>query len=313
MNSHSTKEMTNATRHDLPALAGTLNTLHTALYVDGVAPKSVERLLKLAIAKVQSLSSRSKTQLPPIPQSFDGYASTIEREFTEAHPEVSKWNGYFRDRMLAVDIFGNFQRLPRPRSLARAQIVGEVWHHFSNAMPLFLCQACAMLSSNQLRHYAIQTAFEELGMRDSNEIHPDLFRRTLDSVGATRALPQDAPVYTVVRSLHVRLKACRDDGEILGLLLGLEIPAIENITSVLESLSFDSKTEAILRESRFFKLHLAIELEHVRLTLSNYLRFCKDSTSRAQFVEGFDAGISFWREFWNGAAELIVRETELHV
>ena len=58
-----------------------------------------------------------------------------------------------------------------------------------------------MVSTNEKRHYVIQTAFEELGMRDAREIHPDIWQ-VVKTAGVTdrdreRVLLADLPAKAV--------------------------------------------------------------------------------------------------------------------
>jgi Iron-containing redox enzyme len=161
---------------------------------------------------------------------------------------------------------------------------------------------------NEKRHYVIQTAFEELGMRDVSEIHPEMFKRTCQSVGISTSefgrLSTYQPVQELLQSLAARLKQNFDDDFILGMLLGLELPAEDNISSVFWSSAFDRDAEELLRNSKFFKLHMALEVEHIRLTVSNFIRFCISEDQKRHFQEGFLVGIEFWSDFWRELGRL---------
>jgi hypothetical protein len=166
-----------------------------------------------------------------------------------------------------------------------------------------------MVSDNEKRHYVIQTAYEELGMRDAAEIHPEMFREAAMQSGVKDENIQQfmhyEPVTHQLAWLANRLLHCDSDSEVMGMLLGLECPADENIDTIFNALAFTESAEHSARESKFFKLHRAIETEHVRLTVSNYLRFCPDKAQKEQFIRGFDAGIDFWRRFWEEVGELV--------
>jgi hypothetical protein len=47
----------------------------------------------------------------------------------------------------------------------------------------------------------------------------------------------------------------------------------------------------------------------VRLTLSNFLRFCESLSSKSHYVAGFDDGIKFWQKFWMNTSDLFVYVT----
>lgn len=244
-----------------------------------------------------------------------GYNTTKERIFTSTHPEVIHWTLFFKNRVDDLRIFDSFERVYPRGSVARAVIVGTQWYRFSSFMPWFLCQAAAMVSDNEKRHYIIQTAFEELGMRDVAEIHPELFWQAAMVAGVSEAdrerLKSAAPVSSDLDKLKNDLIAANSDAMVLGLLLGLEIPARENIETIFSSLAINPVLEMKLAQHIFFKLHRKIEIEHVRLTVANFLRFCKTEIEREEFIKGFDAGVDFWRRFWDGIGMMIEAEKGL--
>jgi hypothetical protein len=178
-------------------------------------------------------------------------------------------------------------------------------------MPWFLCQAAAMVSTNEKRHYVIQTAFEELGMRDAREIHPDMFWDAAKAVGIAEeeraAIHREPAPAAVLASLRAMLLSYKTDEEVLGILLGLEIPARENIETVFSSLAHSRDARATLDAHKFFVLHRQIEIEHVRLTVSNFLRFCTEDAQKERFIRGFDDGLAFWRSFWGSASDEVSR------
>ncbi len=241
-----------------------------------------------------------------------GYSGTKEATYTLEHPEVMAWTHQFEQRATEKKIFDLFTSLHAEPSREKATIVGVLWHRFSGFMPWFLCQAAAMVSSNEKRHYVIQTAFEELGMRDASEIHPNMFWNAAQIAGVTseareriRSTKEPAEALTLLRTA---LSDSQSDAEVLGLLLGLEIPAVENIETILASLCYSEEVAKKLNEHKFFKLHRQIEIEHVRLTVSNFLRFCTTEKDKHLFIKGFDHGLEFWLQFWTTATSVISHE-----
>lgn len=236
-----------------------------------------------------------------------GYNGTIEEIYTSSNEQVAEWTKRFEGHVQELNIFPNFEAAC-PVSVTRAQTVGVLWHEFSSFMPWFLCQAAAMVSSNEKRHYVIQTAFEELGMRDSKEIHPDMFWEAARSVGVNEStresIGKSKEAIAVLEFLKNTLLQYKSDEEVLGILLGLEIPAVENIETVFRSLAHNGEAIRKLEEHKFFRLHRQIEIEHVRLTVSNFLRFCPNEDQQQRFVAGFFDGLNFWSKFWSTAALL---------
>jgi hypothetical protein len=158
----------------------------------------------------------------------------------------------------------------------------------------------------------IQTAFEELGMRDVTQIHCELFRHTVERIGVeldTGDLRSFKPTHDLLAWLWQRLDGYVNDAAVLGVLLGLEAPARENISLIFDSIAYDTEARKALADELFFKIHFAVEEEHVRLTLSNFLRFCVSLSSKAEYVDGFDDGIEFWRRFWMNTSELFMYVT----
>jgi hypothetical protein len=237
-----------------------------------------------------------------------GYSGIVENTYTADHQEITKWTDKFESEVESLGIFPQFEA-ECPRSLSRAIVVGSLWHRFSSFMPWFLCQASAMVSTNEKRHYVIQTAFEELGMRDAREIHPDMFWQVAKAAGVTdqdreKVLLAELPA-KAIEFLRAKLMGYSSDEEVLGVLLGLEIPAEENIETVFKSLAHTDPLRDALNETKFFRLHRQIESEHVRLTISNFLRFCRTDDERARFIKGFHDGLIFWQLFWGSAKTMI--------
>lgn len=231
-----------------------------------------------------------------------GYSGTIESIFTVNHPDVINWTNYFHQKMNEREIFENFTS-NLPKNITTASIVASGWHAFSIFMPQFLCQAAAMVSNNLARHYVVQGAFEELGMRDSTQIHPDLFWDAIMSAGITRndiAASEESLINAALSDLKAKLLSYKSDMQLFGVLLGLEIPAVENIETVFTSIAYNNDVKTMLAKSMFFILHREIEGEHIRLAVSNFLRFQQSKQDADDFVLGFMDGIQFWSDFWGG-------------
>lgn len=232
-----------------------------------------------------------------------GYTGVNEKIYTHDNPELVQWTAFFYQRCDIDAIFGKFATLSESIKKPKAIAVATQWYRFSSFMPWFLSRAASMMPNNEKRHYVIQTAYEELGMRVVEEIHPEMFRATAITTGIDEHyftdLKQYEPVTQQLAWLANQLLQCDNDSEVMGMLLGLECPANENIDTIFNALAINQEAENKAKESSFFKLHRAIEIEHVRLTVSNFLRFCPNELQKEQFIRGFDAGIHFWRGFWS--------------
>lgn len=232
-----------------------------------------------------------------------------DREYTTDYPEVIEWGRRFQRRAAAAAPFARIGECLRNRSRQTAAVVGANWLSFSTWLPSFLTLSAARVKDNLVRHYLIQIAYEELGGRRSDEIHCRLFaealagigigEKDLDSLGGA-ARPSD-----IYDDFYGALIRAESTAEILGLNLGVEIIADENIETLFSLLAYSDDAAGALNESAFFRLHRAIEEEHLRLSISNFLKFCGGERERASFSGGFDRAIAFWRSFWDRNHSLI--------
>jgi hypothetical protein len=286
---------------------------HRALAFE-IFEDSLDELLMLRNDVCHNLSEDSKDVASGIERL--GFDAIKEKIYGTSHPEIRQWTQFFKNRYRKLGIFENFERDHPERSSSKAVIVGVSWLQFSEFMPLLLCQAAAKVSSNLKRHYVIQTAYEELGMRSVDQIHAQIFWAAAEMAGAgeedKKRLLASGLLDSCLHSLEKTLLGYEDDEHILGLLLGMEAPAVENIETLFRSLAHSSEVEATLDESEFFVLHRRHEPEHIRLAVSNFLRFCQDETSRARFIAGFDDGIQFWQSLWKKMSGLIQSQCEGH-
>lgn len=236
------------------------------------------------------------------------YGGIQEKTYTSNHSDVIKWTTHFHNIINENKIFDGMKVLPK--NFKTAQSVATGWHAFSEFMPWFLCLAASMVSTNQARHYVIQTAFEELGMRDCDQIHPDMFWKAANSIDIFSPdeliLSENSEIKNSLKFLKERLFSYKTDMSIFGILLGLEIPAVENIETLFTAMAYDTSSERILNKEFFFKLHRIVEIEHVRLTVSNFLRFQKSDTDINLFINGFMDGIIFWKKFWFAMSSYIL-------
>ena len=235
--------------------------------------------------------------------------TVFDNQFTLESPPVLMWTRKFKNRAIIPQIFqGINEKLQTPSKL-NSLIAGTMWHLFSSRVIKLMCVCAGKLSNNEIRHYVIQPIFEELGKRNHRMIHPDIFLDCLDDLDIDQK--QRASLYISHSSklplnwLEERINSANSDAEILGIMLGLEINAEENILTLSKALSYDPSSKEIVHKSKFFRIHFVAEQEHIRLNVANFLRFCPSSQNKQDFLKGFDTSISFWRTYWNEVTRMI--------
>jgi hypothetical protein len=169
--------------------------------------------------------------------------------------------------------------------------------------------AASKVRTNEIRHYIVQVAFEELGLRNVDQLHSKIFDDCLTMVGCTKedqeAFHSNFNNVVPLNLLWDELQQTNSTEKILGIGLGLEIPALENIETLFNSLAHDSECKEKLQKSLFFRIHRINEEEHIRLNVANFLRFCPLEQQKSDFIEGFNLAINFWKIFWGNADQLI--------
>jgi Iron-containing redox enzyme len=238
-----------------------------------------------------------------------GVPETVkEREFGFDNPDVGKHTDMFMELQREARLFDAFDELKMPlRGIA--VVLGAFWYRFSTFMPQFASMAAGMLRNNQMRHFAIQTPFEELGGRDGDSIHADLFADTLRAAGIDGVeflrWCSFRPLTEALANLEKALGEATSDAEILGMLHGMEIPAEEIMVRLFNGLAHTEEVREALDRMPFFMIHRQIEVEHIRRGTANFLRFCPDMGSRMAFMRGFDQALNFWQCFWYAVAQAV--------
>lgn len=228
------------------------------------------------------------------------------------HPEVIYWTNYFQEEAAKHNVFVNINAtIKSKRSIIAAESMATAWYDFTRYVPVFLCKAVALTTDPERQHHLIQIAYDELGGRDKNFIHSNLFLEAIKDAGIELVSESAASIKEVLSGLDRTLVGIKSQFGIIGLLLSFEIIAEENIETLFNCLCHEQKCEKPLSDSPFFKIHRADETEHIRHSVANYLRFCKTETQKREFKESFDAGIDFWQRFWDQNARIINMETDL--
>lgn len=225
----------------------------------------------------------------------------LDRKFTLDHPEVLEWTKFFYKRANVEKIFKEITENPLFSSEISAHVVGKMWHSFSEFMPKYLCSSAAKVNSNEIRHYIAQVAFEELGSRNIDHLHSKLFYNCLEMANVPDGISEIFNAEVPLEFLWQELQKTESTEKILGISLGLEMPAVENIETIFNSLAHNSDVSEKLSKSLFFRIHRVNEEEHIRLNVANFLRFCPSEDQKVNFISGFDVAIKFWNNFWSNA------------
>lgn len=233
----------------------------------------------------------------------------VDKKFPLDHPEVIDWTNYFYKNATVPQIFQPIHNNPLYGTIHSTNIVGSMWSIFSEFMPKFLCLAAAKVRNNEIRHYIVQVAFEELGSRNVDHLHSKMFDECLRMAGCTKEAQEifNSNFKNIVplQLLWDELEKTNSTETILGIGLGLEIPAVENIETIFHSLAHNEESKEKLQKSLFFRIHRVNEEEHIRLNVANFLRFCPEKRQKEDFIKGFNLAISFWKIFWGNADQLI--------
>lgn len=225
------------------------------------------------------------------------------------HPDVVHHTARFLKRKDEAALFDAYVAATRQPSLHAAIVLGTQWYRFSSLMSQLPSVAVGRLTETQMRHFVIQTAFEELGEHDGHMIHSHLFLEAIQVAGVREEHVLDwctfAPVTAAIERLRQDLARSPSDQEILGLLHGLEIPANDIIEHLFAGLAHSPEVSTALQATPFFRIHRVVEDEHIRRGTANYLRFCPSLGEKMNFAHGFEHALLFWRCFFDGVAGAI--------
>jgi len=234
---------------------------------------------------------------------MDGALLTTER--------VAEQTQFFHSLAQADELFGAFRRSVPERSLANSKIVGALWFHLSEAIVDILCIALARLNNPKIRHFVVQTAYEELGEDSPDKLHTKLLLNMLQRAGVNE---QDIlrwsgheGVNREIDKLKKDLWDSPSDVEICGILLGMEIIAYQNVDNVLDYLSSSEDVGAAVRATEWAKLHHQLEEGHSRRAVTGGVEHVPDLTSQRRCVAAFMRTIRFWRQFWAEIADATCR------
>ena len=180
----------------------------------------------------------------------------IDKEFTLDNPLLVRKIQDFRERADIRRIFSQAKQASKNNPKVSAHMVGPAWYEFSEIMPWVLCTFSSKVDNNEQRHFVIQGAYEELGMRNSDCIHSKLFFDSMKVVGLSRKdIDQyNAMPHTSINFLKAQVSKVNSADKAMGFGLGLELPANENIDTVFEGiLSGKEECRTSLESTPFLK------------------------------------------------------------
>lgn len=219
-----------------------------------------------------------------------------EQDFSREGDSIERWTKSFLAHPTVIELKDKIFEKPLAATKESAAILAEYWYEFSSVMPWFLCLAGTKVSTNEMRQSLIRVAFEELGEGKATDLHCEKFREAVLSTGVDFERRDSDSV--VIGLLKTFINEASSPYQVLGLCLGLEIIANENIDFLFRGLAFDAKARTALEDSYFFKIHRVNEDNHIFYNVSNFLKFCSSNAQKKEFLAGFDNALDFWRIFW---------------
>lgn len=175
------------------------------------------------------------------------------------------------------------------------------WYHFSVFAADFLCLALPLLQNPVNRCYVAQTANEELGCGDPEQVHSVLLLKALAEAGldqhAILAYPT-IEIDSVLSALKQQLLNAENDYEIAGFFLGFELLAEHNISHVFGCLQPYTPSGEALRQTLYFQEHFKVEPAHIRRAITLVVNSCTYDYQIKSALDKFHYTISFWNAFW---------------
>ncbi len=218
------------------------------------------------------------------------------------NPSIDELTAFFHKLAEVKSIFGANLEISKLDSFQNANIVATLWNQFSEFMPKFLSSIASGYVDNEERFSAVQIAWEELGEGNRNNIHAKIFRDAVEMLGIQTSLTGiNCESLNILKNFLV---ASPSDKERLGIGLGLEIMANENISTLFKYNCFNKDKKIKLAQSDFFKIHFKNEDEHIASNIKNFT-FCKSDKDKLDFIRGFKVGVKFWTSFWDEALNYI--------
>ncbi|MDF5713054.1 MAG: iron-containing redox enzyme family protein [Rhizonema sp. NSF051] len=175
------------------------------------------------------------------------------------------------------------------------------WYHFSVFAADFLCQALPLFQNPVNRCYVAQTANEELGCGNPEQVHSVLLLEAFAEVGLNQHAILSYPTIEidgVFSALKQQLLSAKNDYEIAGFFLGFELLAEHNISHVFACLQPHAPSVEALRQTPYFQEHYKVEPEHIRRAITLAMNSCTYDYQIKSVFDKFHHTISFWNAFW---------------
>ena len=175
------------------------------------------------------------------------------------------------------------------------------WYHFSVFAADFLCLALPLLQNPVNRCYIAQTANEELGCGNPEQVHTVLLLEACAEAGLDKHVILSYPtieIDDVLSALKQQLLNAKNDYEIAGFFLGFEFLAEHNISHVFECLQLYAPSGEALRQTPYFQEHFKVEPEHIRRAITLAMNSCTYDYQIKSVFDKFHYTISFWNAFW---------------
>lgn len=176
------------------------------------------------------------------------------------------------------------------------EFLAKAWFTFSKAMPSLLSMMAKRLSSIDMKSTFLSILDEEQGSGVNENAHYNLFRNSCLKVG----LPCSEVHLNSLSRLSQIIEETKTDAKILGISLGLEIIANENIEELFRQITRDNNSHYrnLLNGDDFFEIHFENEDEHIEKNLNNYFQYVGLSTEN-EYLIGFYNSLQFWKDFWS--------------
>ena len=221
----------------------------------------------------------------------------------DAPTSLQDLNNFFKKRAKIEQILSHENLIATPGAKV---VVGKMWYQFSKFMPFLLGIAARKVTSKDEKNRIRDIAFEEMGEGDYEKRHSKIF---LEAVSMSNKkyrswkktiMEQESSIQTLLATLEHSVRNAKNQEYILGLCLGLEIPANENIEALFQSVRHDIDADK-LENTDFFRAHRQNEDKHIEKNLKSFRSILNKNQLNA-FMDGFDNAISFWKSFWKMAS-----------
>lgn len=175
------------------------------------------------------------------------------------------------------------------------------WYHFSVFAADFLCLALPLLQNPVNRCYIAETANEELGCGNPEQVHSVLLLEAFAEAGLEQEAILSYPtleIDEILSALRQQLLNAKNDYEIAGFFLGFELLAEHNISHVFSCLQHHAPSAEALRQTPYFQEHFKVEPEHIKRAITLAMNSSTHDYQVKSVLDKFHYTLSFWNSFW---------------